>query len=92
MRVIQFSMPGRLLLEYGVFQVPLINTHRDYELNSFNQRLLRGHENLKHFSGQIAFGDCAGFTQSGWNRKEAVYILPRSQRWLELQPHYFIER
>ena len=28
-------MPGRLLLEYGVFQVPLINTNRDYDLNSF---------------------------------------------------------
>ena len=49
-------------------------------------------QNHNHFLGQIAFGDCAGFTQSGWDRKEAVYILPRSQRWLELQPHYFIDR
>ena len=31
MRVIQFSMPGRLLLEYGVFQVPLKNTTTGYD-------------------------------------------------------------
>ena len=42
--------------------------------------------------GQIAFGDCAGFKPNGWNKKDSVFVLPRSQRWLELQPHYFIER
>ena len=31
MRVIQFSMPGKLLLEYGVFQVPLENITKDYD-------------------------------------------------------------
>ena len=45
-----------------------------------------------HLIGHIAFGECAGYKHNGWNRKEYVYILPRSQRWLELQPHYFIER
>ena len=90
MRVIQFSMPGRLLLEYGVFQVPLENITKDYKIKIKDcYEIMQNHN---HFLGQIAFGDCAGFTQSGWNRKEAVYILPRSQRWLELQPHYFIER
>ena len=34
MRVIQFSMPGRLLLEYGVFQVPLQNTAKGYDKNT----------------------------------------------------------
>ena len=33
MRVIQFSMPGSLLLEYGVFQVPLQNTAKGYDKN-----------------------------------------------------------
>ena len=94
MRVIPFSMPGRLRLEYGAFQVLLKNTYKGYNKNLiiWNQRLLRGYTKSLSFLGQIAFGDCAGFTQTGWNRKEAVYILPRSQRWLELQPHYFIER
>ena len=93
MRAIQFSMPERLLLEYGVSQVPRENIPKRYDMNIVKIKYYyEAMQNHNHFLGQIAFGDCAGFTQSGWNRKEAVYILPRSQRWLELQPHYFIDR
>merc|ERR1712218_269174 len=32
-----------------------------------------------------------GYKHNAWNRKESIYVIPRSQRWLEIQSQYFIE-
>ena len=47
---------------------------------------------LSDFEGQITFGECSGYHHNAWNRKESIYVLPRSQRWLEIQSKFFIER